>query len=128
MLKDETMVRCNASDALATALNLLNALIHGSPAPAATPTALIQAAIVALLFVGNIVTDALLLLAPTPMSFAVVGRGARLSRRETGSTALRMRNPSAARQKFRRSSKSRAALAKPRERLWGSGRSPEETN
>ena len=48
--------------ALATALSLLNALIHGSPAAAATPTALIQAAIVVLLLVGNIVTDALLLL------------------------------------------------------------------
>jgi two-component system, NtrC family, nitrogen regulation sensor histidine kinase NtrY len=59
--------------ALATALNLLNALIHGSAAAAATPTALIQAAIVVLLLVGNIVTDALLLMAPTPMSSRLIG-------------------------------------------------------
>jgi two-component system, NtrC family, nitrogen regulation sensor histidine kinase NtrY len=59
--------------ALATALNLLNALIHGSPAATATPTALIQAAIVVLLLVGNIVTDALLLMAPTPMSSRLIG-------------------------------------------------------
>ena len=59
--------------ALATALSLLNALIHGSPAAAATATALIQAAIVVLLLVGNIVTDALLLMAPTPMSSRLIG-------------------------------------------------------
>ena len=59
--------------ALATALSLLNALIYGSPAAAATATALIQAAIVVLLLVGNIVTDALLLMAPTPMSSRLIG-------------------------------------------------------
>lgn len=43
--------------ALATALNFLNALIHGNVAPAVTAAELIQAAIVALLLIGNIVTD-----------------------------------------------------------------------
>jgi two-component system, NtrC family, nitrogen regulation sensor histidine kinase NtrY len=59
--------------ALATALNLLHRLIYGSAAAAATPAALLQAAIVVLLLFGNIATDALLLLAPTPMSSRLVG-------------------------------------------------------
>jgi two-component system, NtrC family, nitrogen regulation sensor histidine kinase NtrY len=59
--------------ALATALAVLQSLIHGTVASAATPTALIQAAIVVLLLVGNVVTDALLLLAPMPMSSRPVG-------------------------------------------------------
>jgi two-component system, NtrC family, nitrogen regulation sensor histidine kinase NtrY len=59
--------------ALATALDLLHSLIHGSAAQAATPTSLIQAGIVVLLLIGNLVTDALLLLAPTPMSSRLVG-------------------------------------------------------
>jgi two-component system, NtrC family, nitrogen regulation sensor histidine kinase NtrY len=58
---------------LATALDLLHALIHGRADVATTPTALIQAAIVVLLLVGNVVTDALLLLAPMPMSSRSVG-------------------------------------------------------
>jgi two-component system, NtrC family, nitrogen regulation sensor histidine kinase NtrY len=59
--------------ALATALDLLHSLIHGSAAQAATPTSLIGAGIVVLLLIGNLVTDALLLLAPTPMSSRLVG-------------------------------------------------------
>jgi two-component system, NtrC family, nitrogen regulation sensor histidine kinase NtrY len=54
--------------ALATALTALQSLIHGTAAPAVTPTELIQIAIVVLLLVVNVVTDALLLLAPAPMS------------------------------------------------------------
>jgi two-component system, NtrC family, nitrogen regulation sensor histidine kinase NtrY len=59
--------------ALAIALAALQSLIHGTAAPAATSPGLIQVAIVVLLLVGNIVTDALLLLAPMPMSSRPVG-------------------------------------------------------
>jgi two-component system nitrogen regulation sensor histidine kinase NtrY len=59
--------------ALATGFAALQSLIHGTPAAAATPTEVIQAAIMVLLLVGNIATDALLLLAPTPMSSRVLG-------------------------------------------------------
>jgi two-component system, NtrC family, nitrogen regulation sensor histidine kinase NtrY len=59
--------------ALATALDLLRALLHGSAAVAATPTSLLQAGIIILLLAGNLATDALLLLAPMPMSSRLVG-------------------------------------------------------
>ncbi len=59
--------------ALATALAALQSFSHGTAAAAATPTELIQAAIVVLLLVVNVVTDALLLLAPMPMSSRVIG-------------------------------------------------------
>ena len=59
--------------ALAIALDLLRSLIHGGAAPAATATSLIQVGIVALLLIGNLVTDALLLLVPMPMSSRLVG-------------------------------------------------------
>ncbi len=60
-------------DALATALHWLRSLVPGGVATAATPTAAIPAAIMVLLLVGNIVTDALLLLAPMPMSSRLIG-------------------------------------------------------
>ena len=59
--------------ALATALALLQAVAHGTAVPAATPAGLIQTAIVVLLLVGNVVTDALLLLAPRPISSRAIG-------------------------------------------------------
>ena len=59
--------------ALAIALDLLRSLIHGGAAPAATATSLIQVGIVVLLLIGNLVTDALLLLVPMPMSSRLVG-------------------------------------------------------
>jgi two-component system nitrogen regulation sensor histidine kinase NtrY len=59
--------------ALATGLDQLHAFIHGLTAPIATPTALIQAAIVVLLLVGNIVTDVLLVLAPMPIASRLTG-------------------------------------------------------
>ncbi len=59
--------------ALATALAALQSFGHGAAASAATPTELIQAAIVVLLLVVNVVTDALLLLAPMPMSSRPIG-------------------------------------------------------
>jgi two-component system, NtrC family, nitrogen regulation sensor histidine kinase NtrY len=60
-------------DALATALNWLHSLIYGGVDAAATRTTAIQATIVVLLLIGNIVTDALLLLAPMPMSSRLIG-------------------------------------------------------
>src|SRR6185437_7816386 len=59
--------------ALATGLALLQAVTHGTAVPAATPAGLIQTAIVVLLLVVNLVTDALLLLAPRPMSARLIG-------------------------------------------------------
>ncbi len=59
--------------ALATAVDVFQSLIPGGAVPTATPTALIQAAILVLLLVGNIVTDTLLLLAPMPMSSRLLG-------------------------------------------------------
>jgi len=59
--------------ALATALAPLQSLIYGTAVATATPTELIQAAIMVLLLVGNLVTDALLLLAPMPMSSRAIG-------------------------------------------------------
>jgi len=59
--------------ALATALAVLHSLVSGTAAATAPPTALIQAAIVVSLLVVNVVTDALLLLAPTPMSSRAIG-------------------------------------------------------
>jgi two-component system nitrogen regulation sensor histidine kinase NtrY len=58
--------------ALAAALSVLQSLIHGTAAPAATSAELIQGAIVVLLLVANVVTDALLLLAPLPMSSRLI--------------------------------------------------------
>jgi two-component system nitrogen regulation sensor histidine kinase NtrY len=59
--------------ALAATLSALRALVHGGSVPAVPPTALIQAAIVVLLLAGNVVTDAVLLMAPTPISSRVIG-------------------------------------------------------
>ncbi len=59
--------------ALANALDWLHALIHGGAGFAVTTAAAVQAAIVVLLLVANIVSDALLLLAPMPMSSRLVG-------------------------------------------------------
>ena len=59
--------------ALATGLALLQAVTHGTAVPAATPAGLIQTAIVVLLLVVNLATDALLLLAPRPMSSRLIG-------------------------------------------------------
>ena len=59
--------------ALATALDWLRALTGGGAAAAVTPVAALQAAIVILLLFGNVVSDALLLLAPMPMSSRLVG-------------------------------------------------------
>ncbi len=59
--------------ALGAALSVLRALIHGGSAGPVPTTALIQAAIVVLLLAGNIVTDALLLGAPTPISSRLIG-------------------------------------------------------
>jgi two-component system nitrogen regulation sensor histidine kinase NtrY len=58
---------------LATALDLLHGLIHDGTDVTVTSAAAIQAALVVLLLVGNIVTDALLLLAPMPMSSRLIG-------------------------------------------------------
>ena len=60
-------------DALGTALHWVRSLSPGEAATAATPAAAIQAAIMVLLLVGNIVTDGLLLLAPMPMSSRLIG-------------------------------------------------------
>ena len=59
--------------ALATALDWLHALVGGGAAAAVKPTVAIQAAIVVSLLVANVISDALLLLAPTPMSSRLVG-------------------------------------------------------
>jgi two-component system nitrogen regulation sensor histidine kinase NtrY len=58
---------------LATALGALQSLIYGTAAPAATPTEVVQAAIMVLLLVVNVATDGLLLWAPTPMSSRLIG-------------------------------------------------------
>jgi two-component system, NtrC family, nitrogen regulation sensor histidine kinase NtrY len=60
-------------NALATALNWLHSLIYGGADAAVTRTTALQATIVVLLLIGNIVTDALLLLAPMPMSSRLIG-------------------------------------------------------
>src|SRR6516225_8773486 len=60
-------------NALATAIDVLHAMAHGGGVPDVPSTLLIQAAIVALLLIGNIVTDALLLVAPTPMASRLIG-------------------------------------------------------
>jgi two-component system, NtrC family, nitrogen regulation sensor histidine kinase NtrY len=58
--------------ALATAIDLLNWLIYGGASVAVTSATAISVA-VALLLVGNIVADCLLLLAPTPISSRLTG-------------------------------------------------------
>ncbi|HEX8809228.1 MAG TPA: HAMP domain-containing protein, partial [Xanthobacteraceae bacterium] len=58
--------------ALATAIDLLNWLIYGGASVAVTPATAISVAL-ALLLVGNIVADCLLLLAPTPISSRLTG-------------------------------------------------------
>lgn len=60
-------------DALGTALHWVRSLAPGAVANAATPAAAIEAAIMILLLIGNIVTDVLLLLAPMPMSSRLIG-------------------------------------------------------